>query len=227
MNNIIINKIKELPPLKTDFFDDILDSFRPFTLNKTLLNEKFPHTPVVSVKLFINEDTLQVKFFLIDKYVKSEVTDFNGPVCTDSCAEFFFSVNGNGYFNFEINAGGTVHSSFIRNCERTSNGFRDYTYLSEDDLRGIEIYSTMPKIVLPEIAQKTIWQLSYNIPLRTLEKYAGEFEIAVGTVWHGNLYKCADSTSHPHWLTYFPIIEGFNFHQPNFFGEIRINTEDE
>ncbi|MCD6337129.1 MAG: hypothetical protein J7M01_02720, partial [Candidatus Marinimicrobia bacterium] len=34
----------------------------------------------------------------------------------------------------------------------------------------------------------------------------------------GNLYKCGDKTSHPHWASWSPI-DKLNFHQPKHFGE--------
>ena len=222
MKKITIAKFDKLPSVETDFFADVLDNISPFTLNETLLNQKFTHTPIVSAKLLLAEDTLQIKFHVVDKYIKSEVTEFNGPVCTDSCVELFFAVNDQGYFNIEINAGGVVHSSFIRDCKRTEQGFADFTFLRKEDLEQIEIASTLSKVVSPEITGKTVWQLSYNVPLSVLKKYAGEFLHGVGDTWRGNLYKCADNTSHPHWLTYYPISEGFNFHQPKYFDEIII-----
>ena len=222
MKKITITTFDKLPSVETDFFDAVLDNVSPFTLNETLLNQKFTHTPIVSAKLLLTQDTLQVKFHVVDKYIKSEVTKFNGPVCTDSCVELFFAVNGSGYFNVEINAGGVVHSSFIRDCTRTAQGFADFTFLAEEDLGKIEVASTFPKFVSPEIAEKVLWQLSYNVPLVVLEKYSGEFLRGVGDIWRGNLYKCADNTSHPHWLTYYPIGEGFNFHQPKYFDEMII-----
>jgi len=235
MREIFINKIDKLPDVKTDFFDNKIDIFEvpetlyiklsdidEFELKNTLLGQSFEHIPKVSAKLLIDDSALQVKFNVIDQYVKSEVVELNGPVCTDSCVEFFFAVNGNGYFNFEINAGGTVHSSFIKDSTRTDNGFKDFRFLELEDLNQIEVYSTLDKIVSPEITEKITWQLSYNVPLSVLQKYAGDFDSSATAVWKGNLYKCADNTSHPHWLTYYPITEGFNFHQPKYFGNLHI-----
>ena len=222
MKEITITRFDELPKISLDFFDDILAGMPTYTLNETLLNQRFPHIPIVSAKLLISDDALQIKFHIVDKYIKSEVVEYNGPVCTDSCAELFFAVNKNGYFNIEINAGGTVHSSFIRDHERTADGFADFEYLALEDLQKIEVYTTMPRVVFPEITDKTVWELSYNVPLSVLKKYAGDFSRGVGDVWHGNLYKCADNTSRPHWLSYYPISEGFNFHQPKYFGKLII-----
>ncbi|MBO4512195.1 MAG: hypothetical protein J5746_05485, partial [Victivallales bacterium] len=34
--------------------------------------------------------------------------------------------------------------------------------------------------------------------------------------WTANFYKCADQTSHPHWITWAPLTVT-NYHQPNQF----------
>ena len=38
--------------------------------------------------------------------------------------------------------------------------------------------------------------------------------------WRGNLYKCGDRTSHPHWAAWSPVDE-LNFHLPRCFGTLR------
>jgi len=39
--------------------------------------------------------------------------------------------------------------------------------------------------------------------------------------WRANFYKCADSTSHPHWLTWSPVDHPTpHFHLPAFFGTL-------
>lgn len=40
-----------------------------------------------------------------------------------------------------------------------------------------------------------------------------------GRIWTANFQKCADETSHPHWVSWMPLPE-LNFHLPDFFGEI-------
>ena len=39
-----------------------------------------------------------------------------------------------------------------------------------------------------------------------------------GTRWRVGLFKCAESSSHPHWAAWAPIGDHLNFHQPEFFG---------
>jgi hypothetical protein len=42
-----------------------------------------------------------------------------------------------------------------------------------------------------------------------------------GVTWRANFYKCADKTSHPHWLTWAPVnYPKPKFHLPEYFGRI-------
>jgi hypothetical protein len=42
-----------------------------------------------------------------------------------------------------------------------------------------------------------------------------------GVRWKANFYKCADKTSHPHWLTWSPVdYPTPKFHLPQFFGTL-------
>ena len=52
-----------------------------------------------------------------------------------------------------------------------------------------------------------------------LEKYAQVTHPQPGGIWRANFYKCADKTSHPHWLTWSVVDKPRpDFHVPQFFG---------
>jgi len=54
-----------------------------------------------------------------------------------------------------------------------------------------------------------------------LEKYHDLTPPVAGTIWRSNFYKCADESSHPHWLTWAPInFPRPSFHIPEFFGTL-------
>ncbi|MBF0230732.1 MAG: hypothetical protein HQK63_14285 [Desulfamplus sp.] len=50
----------------------------------------------------------------------------------------------------------------------------------------------------------------YSISL--LRRYCKVIIPALNVEWRANFYKCADKTSHPHWLTWSPV----DFPKPNF-----------
>jgi hypothetical protein len=75
------------------------------------MGERPSHRPDVQAKLLYDEWFLHVIFRVQDRYVRSVVTDYQGPVCTDSCVELFLTPEPgveNGYFNIEVNCGGTM-----------------------------------------------------------------------------------------------------------------------
>lgn len=178
------------------------------------------HHPRTQARILYDATSLYVHFIVHDRYVRSIQREFNSSVCTDSCVEFFVEPTPAGYFNFEINAGGTVLCSYIRDSRRVPGGFVDYTPLPPELLRRVQIRHSLPAVVDPEIAEVITWQIAYRIPLELMEQYCGRLSISRGTTWRGNLYKCADQTSHPHWLSWQPIGEPLNFHLPERFGSL-------
>ena len=44
------------------------------------------------------------------------------------------------------------------------------------------------------------WSLEYHVPWSLFAKYHKTPAPTKGTVYRANLYKCADQTSHPHWV---------------------------
>ena len=173
--------------------------------------------PKVRVKLLYDDAGIYVLFQVKDQYVRSVTTEYQGPVCTDSCLEFFVQPGGRGgYLNFEINCGGTLLVSFITDHTRTPNGFKEFKPLPREDGEKVLIFHSMPSVVEPEIQEPVTWRNGFFIPAELLERYGGIKAPYVGQVWRGNFYKCADRTSHPHWLTWAPVDE-LNFHLPRCF----------
>ena len=151
--------------------------------------------------------------------VRAVNTAYNSPVWEDSCVEFFISLDGDSnYYNFEFNAGGTLHVNYIVDPERDPNGIRkDIRSIPEQHSKQISILSSLPRIVDPELTEKKTWFLGIYIPFTFFELYSPIKKIN-SSIWQGNLYKCGDKTSHPHWAVWSPI-DKLNFHQPKHFGE--------
>ena len=97
----------------------------------------------------------------------------------------------------------------------------DEVPISEADFDNIWLEHTMPKIVDPEIAEPVTWVVEYRLPFWVIARYAPLEQPEPGVIWKANLYKCADSSSHPHWLTWSPIeFDEPNFHMPSHFGQL-------
>ncbi|MDD2597707.1 MAG: carbohydrate-binding family 9-like protein [Kiritimatiellae bacterium] len=183
--------------------------------------ESSDHHPAVNFALLHDTRNLYLRFDVADCYVKVVHSGFHSPVYRDSCVEFFVRPRADrGYFNFEVNAGGALLLSYVEDWRRTATGLKKATSLTDELCRRIEIISSLPHIVDPEITTPTNWDLSLKIPLCVLEAHAGELGSLAGKTWSGNFYKCADGTSHPHWISWSPV-EELNFHAPECFGELR------
>ena len=179
--------------------------------------ESSNHRPETELKLQYTADGIYGLFNVKDFYVKSVYTNFQDSVCRDSCVEFFFEVPGAGYFNLELNAGCGMLLYYVRDNTRTENGFKDFTILPDEDMLTLKKFHTMPDVVDPEIAAPTEYRVGFFIPFALIQKYTNCALPKAGTFWRMNAYKCGDSTSHPHWISWNPVHE-LNFHKPEDFG---------
>ena len=118
-----------------------------------------------------------------------------------------------------MNCGGTALFNF------QTEPWTNRVEIAKADFDKIEIAHSMPKIVTPEIRQDTTWMLEYRIPFDFLEKYSPVVKPEPGVKWRTNFYKCADNSSHPHWLTWSKVdYSRPNFHLPHYFGELEFGA---
>ena len=182
------------------------------------MGDKPSHLPKTQAKVLYDDENIYVFFTVEDQYIRSVVNAHQGPVCRDSCVEFFFTPGediSQGYFNVEANCGGIILLS-----HQKLRGV-DVQAVDVADINKMTIEHSMPQIVKPEIAEPTTWTLKYTLPLTILEKYAPSKKPAPGVKWKANFYKCGDDTSHPHWLTWSVVDKPQpDFHLPQYFGTI-------
>ncbi len=180
------------------------------------MGEEPDHFPITQAKIAFDSEAIYVIFKVLDRYVKAVAQKNQGPVWKDSCVEFFFSPENStekGYFNLEMNCGGTM--LFHHQMEPRTN----QNPISDELIQQIDVAHTLPSIVDPEIEGDTTWIVEYRIPFAILGDYHTFTIPQSGTLWRANLYKCADETSHPHWLTWAPVdVPHPDFHRPEFFG---------
>ena len=209
--------LPEPPPLGAGFFDPAWVGVTPLRIDRFHARSS-AHRPRVAVKLAASTTHLHVCWHVEDAQVRSKIAEPNGPVCLDSCVELFISPpHAIGYFNLEINAGGTIHCSYIEDCAIVNDHFAQMRFVATSDLERIAVRSTLPSIIDPEIPGPLTWELAVAIPLMLFSDYVGHHVTPSGT-WRANLYKCADHTSTPHWASWSPIGERLAFHQPQHFG---------
>jgi hypothetical protein len=188
------------------------------------------HRPTTRARMLYDGRQLYLMFDVHDRFVRCVRTEYQSGVSRDSCIEFFLQPRPDhpepdrrGYFNFEINCGGTLLVYYITDPARGEGDqlFREYEVLPPEFGAAVEIVTTLPRVVEPEITQPTRWGVACRVPLEILESYVGEIADPAGQTWRGNFFKCGDETSHPHWASWNPIGEVLRFHQPQYFGEIQ------
>ena len=178
------------------------------------------HRPRARARLLHDGAGIRGVFRVDDQYVRSIRTRYLDPVWKDSCVEFFAQPRSDrGYFNLEMNAGGAHLCYYVEDPTRTPEGLKKFTPLPEEIGRLIQIRSSLPKTVEPELAEAVRWELNFLMPVAVLESQAGRIGGLSGQNWRGNFFKCGDETSHPHWASWSPVDE-LNFHLPRCFGMI-------
>jgi hypothetical protein len=178
------------------------------------------HRPMTEVKVLHDGRTIGMLFRVRDAYVRAATRAFQGPVCRDSCVEFFVRpLPDKGYFNFEMNCSGVLHTSYIEDWTRVGDQFGKRTMLTAEQAQSIRVVALLPSVIDPERAEPMTWTLALSVPLDVMESFVGSLGTLSGATWAGNFYKCGDETSHPHWASWSPVKE-LNFHSPECFGNL-------
>jgi hypothetical protein len=179
------------------------------------------HRPRTEAKLLHDGQALNVLFRVDDRYVRAVHTEFESDTYKDSCVELFVQPQGRtGYFALEINCSGAFSLRYIEDWTRTPNRFAKWTAVSPADASRVRVAHAMPEVVEPERTEPVTWWVELSLPSGVMEPYCGPIGPLSGQSWRGNLFKCGDETSHPHWASWAPIGEELNFHQPVHFGEL-------
>lgn len=215
-----VRPLTSLPDETCDWKSNVWRDIQPLAINQ-FHERSSDHHPIVSAKLGYTADAICVIFCVQDQFVKSVCLNYQDTVCQDSCVEIFVEPKSkHGYFNFEVNCGGTLLLYYIEDATPEAGQFKKFRKVPVERAREIRISSTMPKSTPTEIANPIEWRLEMVIPRTVIEPDVGPIELAAGQVWRANLYKCADGTSHPHWASWSPIGPNLSFHKPDRFGEL-------
>lgn len=220
-NEYIIFKSPVAPPLDAPFDDGTWGRIPALKL-EYFRQESSDHHPEVRFKLTWTDAGLFGLFDVRDRYVKTAATKFQDMVCRDSCVEFFVEPAGrNGYINFEINCSGILLCQHVLDPRRENGGsLGNARPLTQEEIKGLRIFHTMPDRIPVEITEPVRYRVGFFLPFELFHTVMGTETPAPGVVWRGNVYKCADETSHPHWGCWQPVPE-LNFHNPAAFGELR------
>ena len=122
----------------------------------------FPYAPQVGFRIFHTGADLLLRFDVAERCTAARTLDDNGPVWTDSCAEFFFRPEGSdSYYNFECNCIGTLLVGHRRDRTQAEHA-------PAEVLRTVRRRATYPHAPLPETEGDNRWTLTLAIPAAAL-----------------------------------------------------------
>ncbi len=179
-----------------------------------------PVRPTAFFRALYDAHNIYVRFDVLDTFVKVVHTKLHSNVCEDSCVEFFVRPEGDtSYFNFEVNAGGTMllYHMIDWRRDKVNGGFGKAVPVDKAWCAQVEIHHSLPAAVRKPIAEPVAWTVAYRIPLSLFTAYKGVGGVRPGDVWACNMFKCGGSD---HWACWSPIARELNFHQPKFFGRL-------
>jgi hypothetical protein len=110
VNALEVMHVDEPPAIDANWHKTPWTGIRPQVLSNHM-GPKPDHFPDTSFKIAWCEDLVFVIFRVIDRYVRAVASGYQGEVWKDSCVEFFFTPSpdvATGYFNIEMNCGGTT-----------------------------------------------------------------------------------------------------------------------
>src|SRR5882672_12159576 len=142
-----------------------IENFRP---------ESGGHRPRTFARMLHEPGGIHGIFQVHDQYVRSVRTHYQDEVWKDSCVEFFAQPKeGRGYFNFEFNCGGALLCWHILNPDRSTGKLKEYVKVPIELGRTIQVRSSLPDRVEPEIVDRMIWTLRFFVPFSFFEHFVG------------------------------------------------------
>jgi hypothetical protein len=172
----------------------------------------FPYKPRLKFRIAHTGDEIWLKYYVNEKNILAQETRTNGDVYKDSTVEFFISVDGKNYYNFEFSCIGTIHIGY-------GEGRHNRTPVNPAIAEKIQIESTLGNQPFAEKSGDFNWEMMIRIP-KTCFAFdkIDTFSKLNATA---NFYKCGDETSDPHFVTWNAIgTENPDYHCPEYFGKI-------
>jgi hypothetical protein len=186
----VITRITDQVPLVGD------PKAGPWKKAKTLKIDQFPwytsgDKQATTVRVVYDDQAMYTQFLCEDEHIFAQTTQLNGPVCKDSCVEFFASIlpeEAPDYFNLEINCCGTFLLGF--NSNRRGSG------VITPQLAGrIKVASSLPGPTKAESPADNGWWVAVRLPFDVIAELPGQpVKVSSGTAWKANFYRCGGKT---------------------------------
>lgn len=176
--------------------------------------DQFPYTPDVKFKVAHDGKNLFIQFFVKEKEILAKAKGNNSEVWTDSCVEFFISLDDSGhYYNLEQSCIGEVLLAYRKS--------KTEAWHAEDDvIAKIKNFPSLGRENFDLKEGEFEWSLLTVIPVDAFWK--SDVKSFSGLKAKANFYKCGDNMKNPHYLSWAPIgTETPNFHKPEYFKELQ------
>lgn len=212
MKNLFIKKININKQISLNEASHLLETQTIGNLINIINWEIFSYRPGVTFRIGHIGSEIWLKYYVNEKYIRAQETHTNGDVYKDSTVEFFISLNGKNYYNFEFNCIGTIHIGY-------GPGRENRKPVRPKIAELIEIESSLGNLPFAEKSGDFEWEMMIRIPLETFE--FDKFKTFSGIKASANFYKCGDNTSKPHFVTWNAIgTKNPDYHCPEYFGKV-------
>jgi hypothetical protein len=170
----------------------------------------YPYQPEVFFTIAHTPVAVLLKYFVKEKYIRAVHTGINAPVYTDSCVEFFISIDEEpAYYNFEFNCIGAHLSGYGENKS-------DRRLLPASITRHIKYKAALSN---EQLNDTIAWELTVCIPFPVFCHHS--ITTFRGKQCAANFYKCGDELPEPHFISWSNIQwPEPNFHLRNYFGKL-------
>ena len=212
MKELFIKKIDCSKKVTLTEADHLLETQTVSNPINTINWETYSYLPYLKFRIGHVKNEIWLKFYVKEKNILAQETRINGDVYKDSCVEFFISVDGKNYYNFECSCIGTIH--LAHGPDRNNRNF-----VEPKTVKKIEIESSLGNQPFAEKSGNFEWEMMIRIPV---ESFAFDKIKSLNRLKAtANFYKCGDETSEPHFVTWNPNgTENPDYHCPEFFGKV-------
>jgi len=171
-----------------------------------------------AVRMLYDAQNLYVQFNCRDRHIFAKETRLNGMVCTDSCVEFFATIDPAvcpDYFNLEINCCGVMHMGY-------GAGRHGRKLVSPELANRLAIVTSEKTPTRKESPADEAWWVAAAIPFDAISEFTGKKVMPTsGTTWKANFYRCGGKTDDQYACWNLIQWEKPDFHRPEFFGDLQ------
>ena len=189
--------------------------------------KEFPYAPKMEVALAHTGDSLLLHYRVEENCIRAAAEADGGRVWEDSCCEIFLQPSSPNtqhptpYFNIECNCAGTllIGKGEDRHDRQPATAKTLQSANRWSSLMKTAVSGENGRYTIPLKDGKFTWHMALVVPATALfDSGITDFS---GQTLRGNIYKCGDCLTTPHFLSLFPIETAQpDFHRPEFFGEL-------